>query len=224
MPGFVGVRVRLGDLMADRRVLVDTFGPPLVFVAANGLGGLQVAAAAAIGLAVVRVLWRLLRRERAAHALAGMGGVTFSVGLAVLTGEAAGYFLPGIISGFASGTAALVSVLVGRPLVAIVAWFAYGWPLGWSLHPRVRPAFREVSLLWAALYLGRSVVQTFLLLRGSLSALVLTALVLGWPASALAAVTTYRYVPWRLNELAGPSVAEFRTRTGAGRTGRVDLA
>lgn len=220
----MGVRVRLGDLLADRRVLIDTFGPPLVFVAANGLGGLGTAAASALGWAAVRVAWRLARRERAAHALAGMGGVAFSVGLAVLTGEAAGYFIPGIVSGLVSGSAFLVSVLVGRPLVAVVAFFAYGWPLGWSLHPRVRPAFREASLVWATLYLVRSGVQTALLFRGTLSSLVVTALVLGWPASALAALVTYRYVPWRIDELAGPSIVEHRTGTGAARRGRVDAA
>jgi len=222
MPGFTGVRVGVADLVADRRVLLDAFAPPMVFVLANGLGGLSVAAVAALGFAVVRVLWRVWRREGAQHALAGLGGVSLSVALAVLTGEAGSYFLPGIVSGFVSGTAFLLSAMVGRPLLGIVVWLVYGWPLGWAFHPRVRPAFVEASLGWALLYLARSAAQTALLVAGMFGALTTASLLLGWPVTTLMALVTYAYVPRRLDDLAGPSIQEFRTGTGAARAGRVD--
>jgi len=57
-----GARAR--DLLADRRVLVDTVGPPLVFVALNAAAGLVPAAAGALGLAMAPALLRLVRRER----------------------------------------------------------------------------------------------------------------------------------------------------------------
>jgi hypothetical protein len=177
---------------------------------------------ASLGLALGLVGWRLARGQRPLHALAGLAGSLFSVGLALVTQSAAGYFLPGILSASTTGVAMVASIIVRRPLIALVGRALYGWPMGWLLHPRVRPAYSEITWAWAALYLVRGGVEATLASAGALGALAVSRVVTGWPAFALLVLVTYAYVPWRLDELSGPSVDEFRRGVGPGRPNRVD--
>ncbi len=201
------------DLLGDRRVLVDSVLPPVVFVVANALGGLAVAAAAAIGLAVATLGVRLLRRQRLLYAVSGLGGVLLGVAVALVSGDASGYFLPGIVSNAALGVACVVSVLARRPLVAFTSAAIYRWPLEWYWHPRVRPAYSEVTWLWAAYYAAKTALAVVLYRSDATAALGAVRVATGWPALALLLLVTYVYVERRLRRLGGPGVEEFRAGT-----------
>lgn len=77
---------------------IDTLLPPLVFVIVNGIFGLEIAAITALGLAVILGVVRLLRKQSWQYALAGFLAVGVAAGLALLTRNAASYFIPAIIS------------------------------------------------------------------------------------------------------------------------------
>ncbi|CAN5534260.1 hypothetical protein BH23ACT7_BH23ACT7_09100 [soil metagenome] len=198
------------DLLANRKVIVDTVLPPLVFVGVNGYAGLRAAAVAALGLAALLVVVRLARRERLVYALSGLGGVSVGVGVALWAGEAEGFFLPGIVTNLAMGLASVVSILVRRPLIALTGAAIYRWPLAWYWHPRVRPAYSEITWAWAVVYLGKAAVQYWLVVRQEIGWLAVARIATGWPVFAALLVATYAYVTWRLERLGGPSVEEFR--------------
>ena len=199
----------LRTVLAGRSNLLDSIVPPLAFVVANNLSGFTVAAWSAVGVALAFLAYRLLRRQRLAYAAGGIGGVLLAIVLARLLGRAEGYFLPGILSGGLTVLACLVSVVARRPLVAWTSFVTRRWPLPWYWHPSVRPAYSEVTLIWAVFFALRLGVQ-WALFRGAAAGLLgIVQLLTGWPATIVLLVLSYLYGTWRLRRLRGPSVEEF---------------
>jgi len=201
---------RARDLLADRKILVDSIAPPIVFVTANALWGLGVAATVSLGLALGLVVFRLVRRQRLLYAVSGLGGVALGVGFALASQSAAGFFVPGILTNAVMGVVSVVSILVRRPLIAFTSAALYRWPLDWYWHPKVRPAYSEITWAWAALYLGKAGIQLALVRADEVGWLTVARLVTGWPAFAGMLVLSYAYVNRRLAALGGPSIEEFR--------------
>ena len=200
------------DLLTERMMLVDTVVPPIVFVALNGWFGLTAAAIGSLALSAVLVAVRLRRRQRLLYAFSGLGGVALGVGIALWSGKAEGFFLPGIITNAVMAVVCVVSILVRRPLIALSGAAIYRWPLDWYWHDRVRPAYSEITWAWAALYAAKAALQGVLIARGEVGWLTVARILTGWPAFAALLVATYAYVSWRLNRLAAPTVEEWRPR------------
>ncbi|NIV33576.1 MAG: DUF3159 domain-containing protein, partial [Anaerolineae bacterium] len=146
-------------VLAGRSSVLDSLLPPLFFVLLNLIWGVQVAIWASLGLAVVIAIYRLFRRQSLLYALGGAGGVALAAAVAYLLGRAEGFFLPTIISGALTTLLCLVSVLVGRPIVAFTSFIARRWPLGWYWHPQVRPAYSEVTWMWVLFFGLRLLLQ-----------------------------------------------------------------
>lgn len=198
-------------MVAGRGGLADGVIPPLVFVVANAVWSVQVAAAAGVGSAVVIVGARLATGARLRFAVSGLAGTALAAGLAAGSGSANTFFLPGILSGAATAVLLLVSIVVRRPAVAFTSRLARGWPLDWYWHPRVRPAYTAVSWLWAGFFGVRAAFQFSLFQAGATEALAATRVALGWPAILALLVATYVLGRRRLARLGGPSVAEFES-------------
>jgi hypothetical protein len=182
----------------------------LVFVLVNLGFGLWPAVGAAAGTSTLLIASRVARHRTARYALGGLFGVAVATGASVLLQRAEAYFLPGMITGFVTATACLVSVVARRPLAAWASFLARRWPLDWYWHPRVRPAYQEVTLGWFVFYASRLAIQWSLFRRGEAPALATVNLFLGWPAIVLLLIGSYLYGLWRLRSLEGPSVQEFR--------------
>jgi hypothetical protein len=105
---------------------------------------------------------------------------------------------------------ALVSLLTHRPLAAWTSHLVRRWPRQWYWHARVRPAYSEVTLLWALYFALRLGLQLQLFRSASTGILALVNFILGWPGTAALLVVSYLYGTWRLRTLGGPSVDEFR--------------
>jgi hypothetical protein len=197
-------------VVVGRSNITDSIVPPLVFVVINALSGLQVAIAGSLAFALLIALIRLSRRQPVKYALGGVGAVALAAVVAQLLGRAEGYFLPAMVTGGGTLLVCLLSVLVRRPLVAWTSHLARGWPLAWYWHPRVRPAYSEVTWLWALFFAIRLLFQ-LALFQGAVSELLAVVNVaLGWPATIVLLVVSYLYGTWRLRNLSGPSVEEFK--------------
>jgi len=194
----------------QRQGALDALLPPTAFVVVNAAWGLLPAAIAALGLAGVIALWRLARRQPTRYALSGLALGAVAAGSALILGRAEGYFLPGIASSLLTALVALGSAIARRPLVAWTSALARGWPLEWYWHARVRPAYTEVTLFWAAYYALEAAAQAALYARGDARALALFQTLSGWPALIALLAVSYLYGLRRLRALAGPSVDEFR--------------
>ncbi len=199
--------------VSGRGGLLDGVLPPLLFVTVNALAGVRVAAIWGIGLAALIVVWRLVRRTSARYAFSGLVGTGLAIGLALRSGDARDYFLPGIISGTVVAIAVLVSIAVRRPFVAWTSWVTRQWPLAWYWHPQVRPAYTATSWLWFGFFAIRTGAQAWLYLTERTTTLGVVRAVTGWPGLLGLLVATYVLGRKVLMSLNGPSVEEFESGT-----------
>lgn len=193
--------------------LLDAALPPVIFLLINGLFGFQTAMWVSLGLAFIIAALRLRRRQSLLYALAGIASIGLAIGIVWLLGRSEGYFLPNLVSGGITFTLALVSLLIRRPFVAWTSYIARRWPLEWYWHPRVRPAYSEVTIAWTVFFAGRLLWQVSLFQAHDAGQLAFVNALLGWPALILLLVLSYVYGTWRLSNLNGPSVDEFRNQT-----------
>ena len=190
--------------------LMDTILTPVLFLLLNRLAGFQAAMYGAIGTALVIAILRLRRKQSLMYAIAGMGSVALAIALALLLGRSEGYFLPGIVNGGITIALALVSLLIRKPMVAWTSYLARRWPLEWYWHIQVRPAYTEVTLIWTLFFVLRLWWQVALFQGQNTSQLALVNALTGWPATVVLLIISYLYGTWRLGQLQGPSVEEFR--------------
>ncbi len=200
------------DLGGNPRLAIDAAGAPFAFVAASRFLGLPAAAGTAMALVTALVVTRLIRGHPVGYALGGLGGTAIAVGAALWSGDATGYFGPAMLLNTGYALVAILSIIVRRPLVAWIGALLYRWPLRWYWHPRVRPAYTEVTWAWAGLFTLRAGSRYALIQSGHLEALAVVHIAVGLPALAAWVAFTYWYLQWRLARLDAPAVSDFRPR------------
>ena len=164
--------------------------PVVAFVVANTLGGLTVAIIAALSVAAVIAVARLVRREPVQPVVSGLLGVAVAAFIAYRTGSAKGFFLLGIWTSLLYGGAFLTSVLVRRPLVGVIWSLVNGHGQGWRDHPAAVRAYDIATLGWTAVFAARFVVQQLLYGADETGWLAAARLGMGWPLTALALLLT----------------------------------
>jgi len=197
-------------VVAGRSNIIDAVLPPVAFLVLNAVAGLAVASWGSLAIAGALGGLRLIRGQPLGYALGGLAATGLAILAARLSNQAQGYFLPSLISGGLTILICLISVIVGRPLVALTSHLARGWPLRWYWHPKVRPAYGEVTLAWAIFFALRLALQWLLLRRAEATVLGILSVVMGWPATIVLLVVSYLYGTWRLRDLDGPSVEELK--------------
>lgn len=164
--------------------------PVVVFVLVNVLSSLQPALIAAIAAGVVVFGYRVVRKQPLQPAVSGLLGVGVAAFIAARTGEARGFYLPGLLTSAAFGLAFLVSVLVRWPLAGVVWHGINGDGQGWRTDPRLLRAYTWASLLWAAVFFSRVVLQGFLYYFNEETWLGVARLLMGYPLVGVALLGT----------------------------------
>jgi hypothetical protein len=193
---------RLANALGGTRGMVDGGLPPLVFVVANAVAtahtsrttALALAIGAAVGTAAALVGLRLARRETLKQAIGGLAGLAIAVVFALRSGEARGFFLPGIYVDAAYAVGFAVSALVGRPLVATLHGWLFGRRPGWRESRRLRRAFTVATVGWALVYASRVLVQVLLYEADRPGAMAASKILMGWPLTILAVALTLAYI------------------------------
>ena len=188
----------------------DAILPPIIYAIVDAIFGLPVAVIAAVGVALLLGVVRLLRKQAWQYAFGGLIAVGIAAGLALLTQNAANYFIPGLISSGVLLVLAMLSLVVGKPLAAWASHLTRGWPLDWFLRTDVKPAYREVTWMWLLFIAGRFVIQLSLFQQGQTGQLAWANTLLGWPVTIVVLVVSYIYGIWRLRKLGGPGVEEYQ--------------
>jgi hypothetical protein len=171
--------------------LIYSSAPVVVFVAVSSLSGLLPAIAAALGVATLILLWRLIRRESMQPAWSGFAGIAICALIAYLVGQSKGYFLLGIWMSLLWAVVFALSVLIRRPVVGYAWSWATGRGRGWREVPRACYAFDIASLCWTLVFAARFVVQRLLYDAGQTGWLGVARIGMGWPLTLLAALATY---------------------------------
>lgn len=168
--------------------------PAVVFVPTSSVFGLKPAIGAALSVAALILLWRLIRRESAQPAVSGFIGVAVCVLIAHLLGESKGYFLLGIWMSLLWAVVCALSVIVRRPLVGYLWSWASGHDHGWRGVRRAVYALDIATLGWVLVFGARFVVQRLLYDADQTGWLGVSRIAMGWPLTAVAAVATYAAV------------------------------
>jgi hypothetical protein len=189
---------------------LDSFFPLLVFLIANPLIGLDFALWGSLVVAGGFFLYRIARRESLVYSLGGLGGILLAALFVKLNSSETGFFLPGLVSGAVTVVLCVVSVVLNRPVAAWSSFITRRWPLEWYWHPRVLPAYNEVTILWAVAFAIRLGLEFWFFQQESIGALSITRVLLGWPFIVILLVISYLYGMWRLGQLQGPSVEEYK--------------
>lgn len=165
--------------------------PVVVFVVVSGLSGLLPAIGAALGVAALVLLWRLIRRESTQPAFSGFIGVAVCALIAYAVGQSKGYFLLGIWMSLLWAVLFAASVLIRRPLVGYAWSWATGRDRAWRDVPRAVYAFDIASLCWVLVFGARFVVQHILYDADQTGWLGVARISMGWPLTVLAALATF---------------------------------
>ncbi len=164
--------------------------PVAVFVVVNIVTSLQPALIAALVAGVAIAVWRIVRKQALQPAVSGLIGVGVAAFIAYRTGEARGFYLPGLIYSAVLALAFLVSVLVRWPLAGVVWHGINGDGQSWRRDPRLMRAYTYASLLWTVVFLARLVVQGLLYQADQATWLGIARLAMGYPLVGVALLGT----------------------------------
>lgn len=163
--------------------MAETALPAAAFVAVYTAAGNEVrtGAIAAVALAAVLALARIVRRQTPIYALSGVLGVAIAGYIATKTGKAENFFLPGLLMNAGYASAFLISIVVRWPLVGVIVTGMTKGDSSWRDDPLLVRAYRRASWIWVVLFLSRIAVQVPLYLAGALVALGATRVGMGVP-------------------------------------------
>ena len=201
----------LVEALGGKRGLIDSGLPAVVFVLVNSVvqafgdrgTALDAAIAASVACGLAIVVLRLVRKETLQQAISGFFGLAIAVFFARRSGEARGFFLPGIFINIAYGLAFVGSAVLGRPIVGYVYGAVEGLDARWRADSRLRRTFAVASVGWSLVFASRAVVQAVLYVMDRPGLLAASKLLMGWPLTIAAVALTVAYVK-RRRELPAP--------------------
>lgn len=174
------------DAIGGWRGFVESAAPGIVFVVAYlGWGGFRIPVIASVAVMAVLVAVRLLQRTPATQALSGAVGVAIGAVWAWRSGDASGYFVPGLWVNAAYLAGVLLSMAVGWPIVGVVMGLIRGEGTSWRERPAERRRYQLASGVVAGMFVLRLAVQVPLYLAGAVAALGTAKLAMGVPLFAL---------------------------------------
>lgn len=175
--------------MGGVRGIVESAAPAVVFVVAYvSTHELTIALIASLVLVAGMIITRLVQRGSLVQSIAGVGGVLIGLAWAYLTGEARDYFAWGIVVNAAYLAACLISILLRRPLVALLVRLFTG------VSQKNSPMYGRyvgATWLWAGVFAARLVAQVPLYQSGDVAWLGTVRIAMGVPLFAVAAYVTW---------------------------------
>ncbi|HEX2356000.1 MAG TPA: DUF3159 domain-containing protein [Micromonosporaceae bacterium] len=182
---------QMSEQLGGWRGLVESSIPVAVFVVVNLAWQLRPAIFAACAVALVIAAVRLVQRRPIRHAVNGLVGVGIGAVIALRSGEARDFYLPGILSGYGYAAALLLSAAVRQPLVGwLWSVIVAGGRSDWRGDARLVRTFTWLTLLWGAVWLAKVGVQHLLYEANAEEALGVARLLLGYPPYALLLAVT----------------------------------
>ncbi|MFF0208623.1 DUF3159 domain-containing protein [Streptomyces althioticus] len=139
------------------RGMVETVLPGLLFVSIYTVNkNLHMSALAALGVALVMVVVRLVRRDTVKHAFSGVFGVGFGVVFAMMTGNAKDFYLPGMLYTLGLAVAYIITAMAGVPLIGLMLGPVFKENLSWrTRNPGRKKAYTKASWAWGLILLAK---------------------------------------------------------------------
>ncbi len=222
--GQLGLKQALADQLSLQAViggprgLAESVLPMTVFsVVWAFTHDVQRSVLAALVPAALFTLWRLVAREPVTQALGGLLGIGLGAGIALFTGRAQDFFVPGILKNLGFAALYAVTSLVRYPLIGLLLGFTLGEGLHWRrVRERMR-VYQQATWVWVAMFAVRALVQGRLYVKGDATTLGFVNLLLGLPLFGLAVALTWllvRRVPPARPEPGAPAAPDAGTTAG----------
>ena len=170
--------------------MLDSGLPVVVFVVVNAIGSLGWAIGAALAAGLIIAAARLIRHKPVTQAVAGLFGVGIAAFIAYRTGSAKGYFLFGIWSFVAYGSALLISILVRWPLIGVLWESVNGRGTAWRSDRKLVRRYDFATAVWVLVFAARFFVQNQLYGANKVGWLATARLLMGYPLYFLAILAT----------------------------------
>lgn len=178
----------LAALLGGRRGALDASLPPAAFVLGWLVSGESIGwgAFAAVVLAVLLGVVRLVRGERLGAVVISLAAVVGAALLALYTGRAQDFFLIQVLLNIASALAWAASILIRWPLLGVIVGFVLGQKTRWRRDPALLRAYSLASWVWVfGQYTVRVAVFGLLWWSEEVVALGVARTVLSWPLVAV---------------------------------------
>jgi hypothetical protein len=194
-------RESLAEILGGRRGALDASVPPAAFVVGWLIAGRSVAwgAGAAIAVAVVLGVFRLVRGQGVRAVVVSLAAVVAAALIALHTGRAEDFFLLQLLSNLASALLFAASIVIRWPLLGVVVGVLLGQKTRWRRDPELVKAYSRASWVWVAQYALRVVIYGLLWWAGQVVVLGIARTVLSWPLVALTVAVSgwvlYRTLP-----------------------------
>jgi hypothetical protein len=193
--------------------IAETVSPAFVFVIVYTAAGndIKVSAIAAVAVALVLGLARVVRRQTPLYALSGVVGVAISGYIAQRTGKAENFFLLGFLLNIGYASAFLISLAVRWPLIGVLVSSLTKADYSWRRDPTLMKAYNRATGVWATLFVLRLVVQLPLYFANALVALGAARIGMGVPLFVVGIWLSYLMLrsvgggPWARREDPAPS-------------------
>lgn len=176
------VRHQLSTALGGIRGMLEGAAPFVAFtIAWVATRQLPVSLIAAVAVALVLALIRLVQRQSLRYVIMAVIPTAIAAIVAARTGRAEDVFLPGILYNGALAVIAAGSVALRAPLVGFVYGAAIGDPTGWRSDPALVKMTSRLTLVLAVPYVLRFGIQLPLFLLGNVVLLAIAKVALGWP-------------------------------------------
>ena len=175
-------RDKVINALGGKKGLIDSGLPAVVFlIVFNFNQDLQRAIWAALSLAIILAIWRLIRKDTIQHSISGVIGVLICAYFANRSGNATDFYIPKLLTNLGYGTVYLIAHLVGWPILGLVLGPLLGENFTWRNNPRRKKMYIKASWLWVALFFSRIAVQYPIYKSGNVNLLGTVNLAMGYP-------------------------------------------
>jgi hypothetical protein len=167
--------------------IAESVLPSAAFVATYTATGQQTQPALIAALALGACFWiaRVVRKQTAQFALAGLAGIAISAYVVSRTGRAEDFFLPGLLANAGYTLAYAISIAVRWPLLGVVIETAANRGTEWRQDAARVRAYSRASWVWVGLFSLRLAVQLPLYVTGAVVALGVARVAMGVPLFAV---------------------------------------
>ncbi len=190
-----GETFSVADAVGGVRGLVESVLPVVVFSATYAVTrALWPSVIAALSVAVVLLVVRVVTRAPVTPAVSGVVGIGLGAGVALLTGRAIDFFLLSIVKNAAFALLYAGSIAVRWPLIGVLLGFFLGEHTHWREVPQRYRVYVWATWVWVGMFALRLAFQVPLFRHGRVAALGAAAVPLGLPLYGLVLGLTWLIV------------------------------